>query len=84
MDAMDGVYLAKAAKYVAAGLCMALGGFGPALAQGYIGCKACVGIGKNPESAKTLGMTPFLCMAFVETSTIFSLLVAVFLLFVAN
>jgi len=80
MDAMNGVYLAKAAKYVAAGLCMALGGLGPALAQGFIGGKFLESAGKNPEVAKSVAFNAMISMVIVETSTLFSFTIAMILL----
>jgi F-type H+-transporting ATPase subunit c len=84
MNVVDSVYLVKAAKYIAAALCIALGGLGPALGQGYIGSKSCESISKAPEHANIIKNHALLSMIFVETSTIFSFVIAICLLFVAN
>jgi F-type H+-transporting ATPase subunit c len=72
----------KVAAYVAAGLCMGMGTFGPSVGQGFIGGKACESIGKNPESYGLVIRTAMLAIAFVESSAIYSLVVALFLMFV--
>ena len=79
---MADVNWVKVGAYVAAGLCMGFGGFGPSLGQGFIAGKTCEAIGKKPESSGVLIRTMVLGMAFTETASIFSLLVALILLFV--
>ena len=71
----------KVAAYVAAGICMGLGAIGPALGQGFIGGKACESIGKQPESAGLITRTMIVALAFVESSAIYALLIALILLF---
>ncbi|MFC1854706.1 ATP synthase F0 subunit C [Candidatus Dependentiae bacterium] len=75
-------YSVSAAKYIAAGLCMGIGGIGAALAQGFIGGKACESIGQRPESAKAVREMLIMACVFAETSSIFSLVVAFTLLLV--
>ena len=72
----------KVAAFIAAGLCMGLGGLGPSLGQGFISGKACESIGKKPETGGQIVRTMVLGMAITETATIFALLVALILLFV--
>ena len=64
-------HIAKAAAYIGAGLCMGLGGIGPALGQGYIGGKACESLGKRPEHVGAIKSTMFQAMIVVETALIF-------------
>lgn len=78
---MDGLYLVKAAKFVTAGLCIAFGGLGPALAQGYIGGRSCESISKNPDAAGVIKNHAIFSLIVVETSTIFSFVVSMLLLF---
>lgn len=73
--------LAKVAAYIAAGACMGIGTLGPALGLGFIGGKACESIGKKPESADTIMRTMVLALAFVESTAVYALLVALVLLF---
>jgi len=72
---------AKVAAYIAAGFCMGVGAIGPALGQGFIGGKACEGIGKQPESAGLITRTMIVALAFVESSAIYALLISLILLF---
>lgn len=71
----------KVAAYIAAGICMGVGSIGPALGQGFIGGKACESIGKKAESAGVVTRTMVVALAFVESSAIYALLVALILLF---
>ena len=72
----------KVAACIAAGVCMGIGSIGPPLGQGFVGSKACESIGKRPESAGIITRTMVVAMAFVESSAIYSLLVALLLMFV--
>lgn len=74
----------KIAAYIAAGICMGLGTIGPALAQGYIGGKACESISKRPESYNLIMRALLLGLVTVETSAIYALLVALILLFIKS
>lgn len=71
----------KVAAYLAAGICMGVGAIGPALGQGFIGGKACEGIGKKPEQAGAIMRTMIVALGFVESSAIYALLIALLLLF---
>ncbi len=71
----------KVAAYVSAGICMGIGTLGPSLGQGFIGGKACESIGKKPENANVIVRTMILALAFVESTAIYALLVAIILMF---
>lgn len=73
----------KVASLIAAGLCMGIGGLGPSLGQGFIAGKACESIGRKPESSGVIMRTMMMGMAMAETASIFSLVIALLLLFVA-
>ncbi len=73
--------IAKAAKFIAAGICMGIGGIGTALGQGFIGGKACEAIGRKPESVKSVFRTMSLAVVIAETSVIFAFVIALILLF---
>lgn len=76
------IEIVKAAKYIAMGLCMSIGGIGSALGQGFIGGKACEAAGKKPESAKALMPVMVFSLAFVETTTVLCFVVALIMFFV--
>ncbi|MGA9530767.1 MAG: ATP synthase F0 subunit C [Candidatus Babeliales bacterium] len=77
----DGIFYAKAAAYIGAGITMGLGTIGPALGQGWIGAKGCESIGKYPESASKIRNIMMVAMGIVETSAIYALLIAGALLY---
>jgi len=72
----------KVASCIAAGICMGIGSIGPSLGQSFVGGKACESIGKKPESAGLITRTMVVALAFVESSAIYCLLVALVLMFV--
>jgi F-type H+-transporting ATPase subunit c len=61
---------------VAGGLIVAIGGFGPALAIGFIGAKAMEAVGRNPEASGKILPAMLLGMAFAEAIAIYSLILA--------
>ncbi len=71
----------KVAAYISAGVCMGIGTLGPSLGQGLIGAKACDAIGQKPENANVVMRTMIIALAFVESTAIYSLLIALILLF---
>lgn len=74
---VNSIEIAKAAKFIAMGLCMSLGGIGSALGQGIIGAKSCEAVGKKPECANALFKIMILALAMVETTTIFCLVICI-------
>lgn len=81
---MADVAWAQIAAYVAAGLCMGIGTIGPSLGQGMIGAKACESIGNKPEFAGQIRNTMIMALAFVESTAIYALVVALVLLFLKS
>lgn len=61
---------------VVGGLIIARGGFGPALAIGFIGAKAVEAIGRNPEASGKVLTSMLLGMAFAEAIAIYALVLA--------
>ena len=78
---MDGIYMVQAAACFSAAFAIALGSFAPAYSQGLIGAKACESIGKYPESSNNIRMTMIFAMAIVESSAVYALLIAGFLVY---
>lgn len=73
----------EAAKLIAAGLCMGVGSIGPALGEGMIASKAMEAMGRNPEVSDKLFSNMVVSMAITESTGIYSLVVALIILFVA-
>jgi len=79
---MDPQVIVDAAKYLAAGICMGLGAIGPGVGEGIIGAHALDAMARQPEMANSLLRTMVIADAIAETTGIYSLLVALVLLFV--
>ena len=71
----------EAAVAVGAGLCMGLGAIGPALGEGNAVGKALEGMARQPEAAGSLRTNMILGCAITESTGIYSLVIALLLLF---
>ena len=70
-----------AAKAIGAGLCMGIGAIGPAIGEGNAVGKALEGIARQPEAASDLRTNMILGCAVTETTGIYSLVIALLILF---
>jgi F-type H+-transporting ATPase subunit c len=70
-----------AAKAIGAAICMGLGSIGPAMGEGNAVGKALEGMARQPETAKTLRTNMILGCAITETTGIYSLVIALLILF---
>ena len=77
-----GPYLVEMAKLLGAGLCMGMGALGPGLGEGFAAGKACEGIARAPEHAALLTRTMLVGQAVSESTGIYSLVIALLLIFV--
>lgn len=73
--------IVEAAKAVGAALCMGVGAIGPAIGEGNAVGKALEGMARQPEMASELRTNMILGCAITETTGIYSLVVALLLLF---
>ena len=73
---------AQAAKYLGAALCMGLGAIGPAIGEGNAVGKALEGMARQPEMASTLRTSMILGCGITESTGIYSLIIALILLFI--
>ena len=81
MQNVDPKALILAFSAIGAGFAM-IGGIGPGIGQGYAAGKAAEAMGKNPEEGgKPATMVMLLGAAVAETSGIFSLVIAIIMLF---
>ena len=71
-----------AAKALGAALCMGIGAIGPAIGEGNAVGKALEGMARQPEMASTLRTNMILGCGITETTGIYSLLIALILLFI--
>jgi F-type H+-transporting ATPase subunit c len=79
---ISGADIATAAKYLAAGICMGIGAIGSAIGEGNVAAHALDGMARQPEMSGKLMTTMILGQAITETTGIYSLLIAIVLLFV--
>lgn len=70
-----------AAKAISAALCMGIGSIGPALGEGNAVSRALEGMARQPEAANTLRTNMILGCAVTETTGIYSLVIALLILF---
>lgn len=66
-----------------AGVCMGIGAIGPGVGEGTAVSKACEAIGRQPESKSAVTSTMIMGCAIAETTGIYSLVIAILLIFVA-
>ena len=79
---ISGADIATAAKYLAAGFVMAIGSIGSAIGEGNVAAHALDGMARQPEMEGALMRTMIVGQAITESTGIYSLLVAIVLLFV--
>ncbi len=80
--AISGPDFVKGMAMLGAGIAMGLGAIGPGVGEGFAAGKACEAIGKKPEEAGLLTRTMLVGQAVAESTGIYSLVVALLLLFV--
>lgn len=73
----------EAARLIAAGICMGLGAIGPGIGEGMIAAHALEAIGRNPSVQGSLFPNMIVAMAITESTGIYSLVIALIILFVA-
>ena len=79
---ITGPDLVRAAAMLGAGISMGIGALGPGLGEGIAAAKACEAIGRNPREAGLLTRTMLVGQAVSESTGIYSLVVALLLIFV--
>ena len=68
-------------KYIAAAVAIGLGALASATAIGKLAAKAMEAIGRNPEASSKIQPAMILATAFIEAIAIYSLVVALIILF---
>ncbi len=68
-------------KAIGAGLCMGIGAIGPALGEGNAVSHALEGMARQPEAAGNLRTNMIIGCAITESTGIYSLLIAILILF---
>ncbi|MCK5862266.1 MAG: ATP synthase F0 subunit C [Candidatus Hydrogenedentes bacterium] len=74
----------RAGALIGAGICMGFGAIGPGVGEGFAAGKACEAIGRNPQEAGLLTRTMLIGQAVSESTGIYSLVIALLMLFVVG
>ena len=80
---IDAEFAKLLAKLIGAGLAIGLGAIGPGVGVGLIGMGALNALGRNPGARAQLMTVMILSIAFAEAVSIYALIVAILLIFVA-
>ncbi len=74
--------ITKASAFLGAGICMGFGAIGPGVGEGITASKACEGVARNPKEAGLITRTMLIGQAVAESTGIYSLVIALLLIFV--
>lgn len=77
----DTVMIIGAVSIIMAGLTLAIGSIGPALGQGRAVSQAMQALAQQPDAANVITRTLFVGLAMVESTAIYSFVLALILLF---
>jgi F-type H+-transporting ATPase subunit c len=69
------------ASIVTAGLTIAIGSIGPALAEGRAASNALMALAQQPDASGTITRTLFVSLAMIESTAIYCFVVAMILIF---
>jgi F-type H+-transporting ATPase subunit c len=78
---MDNIGLIGMVSIIIAGLTMAIGSIGPALAEGNAVAQALKSIAQQPDEANTISRTLFVGLAMIESTAIYCFVISMILLF---
>ena len=74
--------IAQATSFLSAGLCIGIGGIGVGIGSGLAGSAACEAVGRHPNGVNKIILNTLIGQAVVETGYIFSLVIALLLIFI--
>ena len=80
---MDGIFnkeFVQGCSAIGAGIAM-IAGMGPGIGQGYAAGQGCAAVGRNPGAKGSVMTTMLLGQAVAETTGLYSLVVAIILIF---
>ena len=78
---MDATTLIGAMSVLSAGLCIALGGMGPALGEGNAAANALRAMAQQPDESSNITRTLFVAMAMVESTAIYAFVVTMMIMY---
>ncbi len=78
---MTGAELIAVVSVITAGITIAVGSIGPALAEGRAVTSALTSIAQQPDESNTITRTLFVGLAMIESTAIYCLLVSLIIIF---
>jgi F-type H+-transporting ATPase subunit c len=78
---MDSATLIAMVSIFTAGLTIAIGSIGPALAEGRAAAQALQAIAQQPDASNTITRTLFVSLAMIESTAIYCFVVSMILIF---
>ena len=81
---ISGADIIRAAAMIGAGIAMGFGAIGPGVGEGYTAGRACEGVARAPQNAGLITRTMLVGQAVAESTGIYSLVIAILLLFVVK
>jgi F-type H+-transporting ATPase subunit c len=78
---MDSATLIAVVSIFTAGLTIAIGSIGPALAEGRAASQALQAIAQQPDASNTITRTLFVSLAMIESTAIYCFVVSMILIF---
>ena len=78
---MDPATLIALISIITAGLTIAIGSIGPALAEGRAAAQALQALAQQPDASNTITRTLFVSLAMIESTAIYCFVVSMILLF---
>ena len=81
---ITGEVIIRCAALLGAGIAMGFGAIGPGIGEGFAAGKACEGISRYPQHAGLITRTMLVGQAVSESTGIYSLVIALLLIFVVK
>ncbi|PIV74289.1 MAG: ATP synthase F0 subunit C [Rhodobacteraceae bacterium CG17_big_fil_post_rev_8_21_14_2_50_65_11] len=78
---MDPATIIATISIITAGLTIAIGSIGPALAEGRAAAQALQALAQQPDASNTITRTLFVSLAMIESTAIYCFVVSMILLF---
>ena len=78
---MEPTTLIGAISVLAAGLCIAIGGIGPALGEGNVAANALRAMAQQPDETGNITKTMYIAMAMVESTAIYAFVVTMMIMY---
>lgn len=78
---MDNIGIVSTASIIVAGLTIAIGSIGPAIAEGRAVVQALASLAQQPDEANTITRTLFVGLAMIESTAIYCFVVSMILIF---